>query len=168
MVVGFVLHALTVWLSYKGCEDLEEEEEEGKYISFVSVHRFGKQRQNIQKIMTKFVSLKDKQLVKRNCHKLKGANISVRACTIFGKNFKEKEKLYPVLKHVKKDRKKAVLLRDKLFIEGKLYEPSDDREPKHTDNKENRNRNTQKQIVYMITVHSLTHGIVRYQNYGKF
>ena len=25
MVVGFVLHALTVWLSYKGCEDLKEE-----------------------------------------------------------------------------------------------------------------------------------------------
>ncbi|CAG2186825.1 unnamed protein product [Mytilus edulis] len=99
----------------------------GENVNFVSVHRFGKQRQNIQRIMTKFVSLKDKQLVMRNCHKLKGTHISVR-------------EQFP---QAKKDRKKAILIRDKLFIEGELYEPSDDSEPIHTDNKETKNRNTQ-------------------------
>ncbi|CAC5406043.1 unnamed protein product [Mytilus coruscus] len=113
-----------------------------KNISFVLVHRFGKQRQNNQRIiMTKFVSWKDKQLVLRNCHKLKGTHISVRA-QFPVKIEKKRKNLYPVLKQAKKDRKKAVLVRDKLFIEGELYEPNDDRESKHTDYKEIQNRNT--------------------------
>ncbi|CAG2236423.1 unnamed protein product [Mytilus edulis] len=114
----------------------------GENVNFVSVHRFGKQRQNIQRIMTKFVSLKDKQLVMRNCHKLKGTHISVRE-QFPVKIEKKRKKLYPILKQAKKDRKKAILIRDKLFIEGELYEPSDDSEPIHTDNKETKNRNTQ-------------------------
>ncbi|XP_071176200.1 uncharacterized protein [Mytilus edulis] len=114
----------------------------GENVNFVSVHRFGKQRQNIQRLMTKFVSLKDKQLVMRNCHKLEGTHISVRE-QFPVKIEKKRKKLYPILKQAKKDRKKAILIRDKLFIEGELYEPSDDSEPIHTDNKETKNRNTQ-------------------------
>ncbi|CAG2255746.1 unnamed protein product [Mytilus edulis] len=108
-------------------------------MNFVSVHRFGKQRQNI---MTKFVSLKDKQLVMRNCHKLKGTNISVRA-QFPVKIEKKRKSLYPVLKQAKKDRKKAVLIRDKLFIEGELYKTNDDRVSKYMDRKEIPNRNSQ-------------------------
>ncbi|CAG2206426.1 unnamed protein product [Mytilus edulis] len=108
-------------------------------MNFVSVHRFGKQRQNI---MTKFVSLKDKQLVMRNCHKLKGTNISVRA-QFPVKIEKKRKSLYPVLKQAKKDRKKAVLIRDKLFIEGELYKTNDDRVSKNMDRKEIPNRNSQ-------------------------
>lgn len=67
----------------------------------------------------------------RICHKFKGTNISVRAQ--FPVKIKKKKKnLYPVLHQAKIDRKKVVLVRDKLLIEGKLYEPNDDRKPKHT------------------------------------
>ena len=78
----------------------------------------------------------------RNCHKLKGTLISVRE-QFPVKIEKKRKKLYPILKQAKKDRKKAILIRDKLFIEGELYEPSDDSELIHTDNKETKNRNTQ-------------------------
>ncbi|CAC5393015.1 unnamed protein product [Mytilus coruscus] len=74
-----------------------------KNINFVSVHRFGKQIQNNRRIiMTKFVSWKDKQLVMKNCHKLKRTNISVRA-QFPVKLEKKRKNLYPVLKQAKKD-----------------------------------------------------------------
>ncbi|CAG2203812.1 unnamed protein product [Mytilus edulis] len=120
-------------------------------MNFVSVHRFGKQRQNI---MTKFVSLKDKQLVMRNCHKLKGTNISVR--TQFPVKIEKKRKsLYPVLKQAKKDRKKAVLIRDKLFIEGELYKTNDDRVSKTWIARKYRTETAKflKPINYRINVH---------------
>ena len=103
-----------------------------KDINFVKVHTFGKKRKNGQKlIVAKFVLSKDKDLVMRNCHKLKGTRISVREQ--FPKKIETKRKqLYPVLQKAKKEKKKAILVRDQLFIEGKLFIPDCDIESVHT------------------------------------
>ena len=95
-----------------------------KHIEFVSVHRFGKRgKRGFRPILIKFVKHKDKILALKNCYKLKDTNIFIREQ--FTKDIEAKRKeLYPVLKEAKKQMKRAVLIRDKLYINGELYNQS--------------------------------------------
>ncbi len=92
-----------------------------KNISFTNIHPFGKKnKKGARPIVVKFVSMKDKQLVMKNCYKLKGERFSIRE-QFPSKIEKKRKELYPALKLAKKQKKKAVLVRDQLYIEGKLH-----------------------------------------------
>ena len=90
-------------------------------IGFVSVHRFGKKGRNgIRPILAKFISTKEKELILRNKHKLKGTNIKIMEQ--FPREIEQKRKtLYPIAKRAKKEKRKVLLVRDKLFIDGNLH-----------------------------------------------
>ena len=92
-----------------------------KSINFVKVHRFGKRPNHGNRpIVAKFVNVKDQKTVLSKSYKLKGTHFGIKRQ--FPKEIENKRKsLYPVLKESKKNKKKATIVRDKLYVEGNLY-----------------------------------------------
>ncbi|CAC5423871.1 unnamed protein product [Mytilus coruscus] len=99
------------------------EDDNGQYIEF-KVHRFGKRdRRGNRPILAKFISTKDKEIVLKNGFKLKGTNFGVQEQ--FPKEIEQKRKtLYPVAKQARREKRKVLLVRDKLYIDGKLFKPN--------------------------------------------
>ncbi|XP_071170846.1 uncharacterized protein [Mytilus edulis] len=95
-----------------------------KKINFVTVHRFGKNgRGGNRPILAKFISTKDKEIVLKNGFKLKGTHFGVQEQ--FPKEIEQKRKmLYPVAKQAKREKRKVLLVRDNLYIDGNLYKPN--------------------------------------------
>lgn len=89
---------------------------------YVSVHRFGKKnRRGTRPILAKFLRMKDKETVMKNSFKLKGKNLRIQEQ--FPKEIEQRRKLlYPVAKKARKEKKKVLLVRDRLFIDGNLFE----------------------------------------------
>ncbi|CAG2202526.1 unnamed protein product [Mytilus edulis] len=92
-------------------------------ISFGNVHRFGKKDRNgIRPIVARFTSRRDLEYVLKCAYRLKGTDYGIKEQ--FPKEIELKRKeLYPILKQAKKDNNKAVLVRDRLYINGELYKP---------------------------------------------
>jgi hypothetical protein len=91
-------------------------------IQFDRVHRMGKPGNGPRQIIAKFSVSKDKELVKQNGKELKSTSHSVF------EQFPEeinivRRKLVPIMKQAIKDGHKARLVVNKLYIDGKLYNP---------------------------------------------
>lgn len=92
-------------------------------IQFGNVHRFGRfVRGKHRPIVARFIYFNDLKKVKESAYKLKGSNFGI------GEQYPaviedRRKALYPVMKESKKAGDKAKLVRDKLYINGKLYVP---------------------------------------------
>ena len=84
-------------------------------------HRIGKSvRDKTRPIVAKFRSSDQREMVRRSSHLLRGSGVSVSEQ--FPKPVQERRRaLVPVMKKAKQEGKKAVLVKDKLYIEGVLY-----------------------------------------------
>lgn len=99
-----------------------------EYISFERVHRMGKPdefRTKPRNIIAKFSFFKDREFVRRRApQKLKNTNIWVNEQ--FPPEIEERrKKLYPVLRLARQKHSHVRLVVDKLYIDGKLYNPED-------------------------------------------
>ncbi|XP_061179393.1 uncharacterized protein LOC133188019 [Saccostrea echinata] len=96
-------------------------------IPFERVHRLGKPdefRTKPRNIVAKFSFYKDREFVRKRAPlKLKGSNIWVNEQ--FPPEVEEKRrKLYPVMRKAMKENRRVKLVVDKLYIDGKMYEPN--------------------------------------------
>lgn len=99
-----------------------------EYISFERVHRMGKPdefKTKPRNIIAKFSFFKDREFVRRRApQKLKNTNIWVNEQ--FPPEIEERrKKLYPVLRLARQKHSHVRLVVDKLYIDGKLYNPED-------------------------------------------
>ena len=103
-------------------------------IQFGNIHRFGRrQNDRPRPIVARFIYHKDLRCVLENATWLKNTPFGIQEQ--FPKIIEDRrKKLYPVLKSAKKQGKNAVLVRDKLFINGVQYCP-DDSDSATTDSK---------------------------------
>ncbi|CAG2197849.1 unnamed protein product [Mytilus edulis] len=96
------------------------------HVELGNVHRFGKPGLNGTKpIVARFLYRKELEAVLRNTNKLKGKSFGVN------EQFPEeietrRKKLYPVLKKARQEGKQVKLVRDKLFINGKQYQSTEE------------------------------------------
>ena len=68
----------------------------------------------------KFLRFQDKEFIRKSAHLLKGTDIGISEQ--FPKEIADARKaLYPVFKKAKKDGHSAVLIKDKLFINGQRF-----------------------------------------------
>jgi hypothetical protein len=115
-------------------------------IPFERVHRMGKWsefRERPRNIVAKFTYFKDREFIRKNAARmLKGSRVWVNEQ--FPPEIEEKRKqLYPVLRQAKKDKKRANLIRDTLYIEGEKYSPHSGSAPKTRPNRDAPNEQTQ-------------------------
>ncbi|CAG2185030.1 unnamed protein product [Mytilus edulis] len=90
-------------------------------IEFGNAHRFGKQGFNgTRPIVARFLFRKDLEMVLSSAYHLRGKPFGIKEQFPFEIE-QARKKLYPILKKAKQDGKMASLVRDKLFINGKLY-----------------------------------------------
>lgn len=69
-------------------------------------------------IVAKFTFFKDRERVRKSAKVLKGTNFSIQEQ--FPEEIEKRRKpLYPLLKAARKDDKRASLVKDRLFVEGK-------------------------------------------------
>ena len=96
------------------------------HIAFGNVHRFGKKTNGkIRPIVARFIHHRDLRQVLDNATWLRDTRFGVHEQ--FPKVIEDKRrKLYPVLKQAKRERKNAVLVRDRLYINGVQFIPDDE------------------------------------------
>ncbi|CAC5376692.1 unnamed protein product [Mytilus coruscus] len=75
-------------------------------------------------LFPKFISTKDKEIVLKKGFKLKGTNSGVQEQ--FPKEIEQKRKIYPVEKQARREYRKVLLVRDKLYIDGNLFKPNNE------------------------------------------
>ncbi|KAK3743027.1 hypothetical protein QZH41_003437 [Actinostola sp. cb2023] len=87
-------------------------------------HRIGRRKPDTTRpIVVKFLRFQDKELIRKNAFKLKGTKIGISEQ--FPKEIAdERKKLYPVMKEAKQKGSKAVMVKDKLYINGQRYFPT--------------------------------------------
>ena len=91
-----------------------------------NVHRFGRfYRWKPRPIVARFVYQRDLDLVLDNAYQLKGSPFGVRQQFPAAIEDRRRE-LYPVLRHYRAEGANVKLARDRLYIDGKLYEPDDE------------------------------------------
>ena len=91
-------------------------------IEIEQAHRLGRKREDgkPRAIVAKFLRYQDKEYIRKSAHLLKGTRIGI--AEQFPKEIADVRKaLYPVYKKAKKDRNTALLIKDKLFINGQRY-----------------------------------------------
>lgn len=95
------------------------------HIAFGNVHRFGKRVPGKSRpIVARFIYHQDLRLVLDRASYLRNSKFSIHEQ--FPKSIEDKRRtLYPILKQAKIDRQNAVLIRDKLFINGRRHIPDD-------------------------------------------
>ena len=94
-------------------------------ISFERVHRIGRvyqqprgQPARPRTIVAKFTYFKDRERVRKSANRLRGTYFGIREQ--FPEEVEQRRKpLYPMLRQARQEKKKAVLIKDKLFVEGK-------------------------------------------------
>jgi hypothetical protein len=97
------------------------------HIEFSNVHRFGRFISGRSRpIVAKFVLHRDLQRVKESAYKLKGKPFGINEQ--FPAEIEARRKvLYPVVRRLKQEGKRPRLIRDRIYTNGKLYDPSFDR-----------------------------------------
>ena len=91
-------------------------------IEIERAHRLGRKREDEKPraIVAKFLRYQDKEYIRKSAHLLKGTKIGI--AEQFPKVIADFRKaLYPVYKKAKKDGNTALLIKDKLFINGQRY-----------------------------------------------
>ena len=91
-------------------------------IHFGNVHRFGKRWHGKPRpIVARFIVYKELVLVKDHAYRLKNRPYGISEQ--FPTSIEERrKKLYPVAKHFRQAGRKTRMVRDKLFVDGKLYD----------------------------------------------
>lgn len=90
-------------------------------IDFENVHRFGGRfGGKPRKIVVRFHRFKQRELVRKNARNLAGTGIGISEQFPHEMEHKRKE-LYPVLRKAREWNNRAYMIRDKLYINGKLY-----------------------------------------------
>lgn len=147
-------------LIFTGFQELEEENTEellkdfivkdleiGKNIEFHRVHRMGRKFQTgrPRPIVAKFVNFKDREMIRKSApEKLKALNNHKYGVNEqFPKEINDRRKaLYPHLKSAKRNNKRANLVYDKLYIDGRLFIP----DTRETQQNETPRRTTQNNV----------------------
>jgi hypothetical protein len=112
---------------------IRQELEIDHYIEFGNIHRFGRRgTNNARPIVARFIYHNDLQMVLQNAYKLKGSSFGISEQYPAEINNRRKN-LYPIMREAKQQRRHVVLVRDRLFIDGEQYIPSEDR-PINVDN----------------------------------
>ena len=94
-------------------------------IQFGNVHRFGRfERGKHRPIVARFLFHQDLQLVKDSAHKLRGSKFSIREQYPAAIEDKRKD-LYPLMRRLRGDGENPKLIRDRLYLRGKLLKPDD-------------------------------------------
>ena len=95
-----------------------------EYIEFGNVHRFGRRETPDRKprpIVARFIYCRQLTLILQNAHRLRGTYFGIREQ--FPAEVEEKRRtLYPVVRDCKQKGLRTKLVRDRLFIENKLYD----------------------------------------------
>ncbi|KAK3107532.1 hypothetical protein FSP39_016854 [Pinctada imbricata] len=99
-----------------------------KSISFGNVHRFGRaMRGRPRPIVARFLFQDDRELVLSNARMLRGTDFGIREQ--YPREIEEKRKqLYPIEREFRRDGARTKMVRDKLYVNGRLYIPEDDEE----------------------------------------
>ena len=93
-------------------------------VALGNIHRFGKPGLNgARPIVARFIYRRELEHVLQNARNLKGKPFGISEQFPAEIERKRKE-LYPVMKKAKQDGQSAKMVRDKLFINGKLYVPN--------------------------------------------
>ena len=118
-------------LPYENNEDCEQTVKTFLYnemgirqnIEIENVHRFGNPGlTGVKPIVAHFIYRKELEIILNHGYRLKGKFYSVNEQ--FPKEIEKRRKqLYPVIKQAKQEKKRVKLVRDKLFINGRLYNP---------------------------------------------
>ena len=97
----------------------------GQKIEFGNVHRFGRYiRGKSRPVVARFLYYNDLQLVKSRAYMLRGSSFGIREQ--FPASVEDKRKdLYPLMKKLRDDKQNAKLVRDKLYVRGKLQNAED-------------------------------------------
>lgn len=98
-------------------------------IPMANVHRIGKRDRRLaarpRSIIVKFIHYNDLTKIKKCAKKLQGTHYGINEQ--YPPEIEERrKKLYPIAKSARKDRQKAVLVRDKLYINDTLYKAPDE------------------------------------------
>lgn len=90
-------------------------------VSIERAHRIGKRESGkIRPIVVKFTRFPQRELVRKSAFKLKNTDLSISEQ--FPREIQDRRKqLLPVLKQAKANNRKTVFVKDKLFIDGRLY-----------------------------------------------
>ena len=94
-------------------------------IQFWKVHRFGRfERGKYKPIVARFLYHQDLQLVNDSAHKLRGSKFGIREQYPAAVEDKRKD-LYPLMRRLRGDGGNPKLIRDRLYLRGKLLNPDD-------------------------------------------
>ncbi|XP_077984642.1 uncharacterized protein LOC144439242 [Glandiceps talaboti] len=100
-----------------------ELEIDAQKIEFQRVHRTRATRKGKPRgIIARFLRFKDREAVRRAGRKLEGKPFSIRE-DFSQPTLEKRRKLIPVMKRFREENKRAVLVADKLFVDGNRYEP---------------------------------------------
>ncbi|CAC5376126.1 unnamed protein product [Mytilus coruscus] len=89
-------------------------------IEFGNVHRFSNYPRGKRPIVARFLYFSDLQYVLNNAYKLRNTQYGIRQQ--FPKEIEDNRKLlYPIQKEAKRQGKRVVLVRDRLYIDNQLY-----------------------------------------------
>ena len=104
------------------------------YIEFGNVHSFGKPGRNCSRpIVARFIYYNDLQFVLKNACRLKGSQFGINH-QFPAEIVARWQKLYPKMREAKQQRREVVLVRDRLYIDGEQYFPTEDRFLESEDN----------------------------------
>lgn len=93
-----------------------------KKIAFRRVHRMNSKHKP-RPIIATFDDFRDRELVRSSAHRLKGSSLGVSEQ--YPPNVQRaRKRLVPILRQAKRQRLKAVLIKDKLYIENELFDPT--------------------------------------------
>ena len=101
---------------------LEDELGIRERVEISAVHRFGKKKDGIRPIVVRFLYMKDLEYILKHAYRLRNTRFSIRQQ--FPPEIEEnRRKLYPVMLEAKREKKQVTLVRDRLYIDNKLYTP---------------------------------------------
>lgn len=101
-------------------------------VEFCNVHRFDRFQQNRSRpIVAKFLYENDRVSVLERTHKLKGSGFGINEQ--FPHAIEERRKqLYPIMKELRSQGNRTKLVKDRLYVNGRLHKVLDSRDEHHT------------------------------------
>lgn len=107
-------------------------------VEFCNVHRFGRFQQNRSRpIVAKFLYENDRVSVLERAYKLKGSGFGINEQ--FPHAIEERRKqLYPIMRELRSQGNRTKLVKDRLYVNGKLYKGPESRDEHHTGTPDNR------------------------------
>lgn len=107
-------------------------------VEFCNVHRFGRfQQHRSRPIVAKFLYENDRVSVLERAYKLKGSGFGINEQ--FPHAIEERRKqLYPIMRELRSQGNRTKLVKDRLYVNGKLYKGQESKDEHHTGTPDNR------------------------------